>query len=174
MLKHWWQGLKQRGRDMKTLADMLSRAEQMARARGVAEPGAEHMLLAALESPDGTARRAFTHFGLDPEGLDRAIEEQHRDALESVGILAGNLDIAAGESLTGAPPKLYTAQVSAQAAVQKLHQWMKDRSEPLLSAHMAQVVVAMEQGIAARALQTTKVDRDALHAALEAEIQSQC
>lgn len=170
MLKNWWQGIKQRGRDMKTLADMLSRAEQMARARGVAKPGAEHMLLAALESTDGSARRAFLRFNLDSEGLDKAIEQQHLEALAAVGVLAGNLDVAA-EPIAGAAPKLYSAQVSAQATVQELHRWLKGRSEPLQSAHVAQVVVAMEQGIAARALRATKVDREALQKALETELQ---
>lgn len=172
MLKRWWQGIKQRGRDMKTLTDMLSRAEQLARARGIAEPGAEHMLLAALESTDGSARRAFLRFNLDSEGLDRAIEQQHQEALASVGVPAGNLDVAA-EPVASPTPKLYSAQVSAQATVQELHRWMKSRSEPLQSAHLAQVVVAMEQGIAARAIRAAKVDREALQQALEAEVQRQ-
>jgi ClpA/ClpB-like protein len=52
-------------------------------------PGAEHLLLAALELPDGTARRAFERVGADPNALRQAIEEQHAEALCAVGIDAG-------------------------------------------------------------------------------------
>ncbi|MGZ8476106.1 MAG: Clp protease N-terminal domain-containing protein, partial [Candidatus Limnocylindria bacterium] len=44
---------------MRTIKKLLTDAEVEARAMGEAEPGAEHLLLAALDLPDGSARRAF-------------------------------------------------------------------------------------------------------------------
>jgi len=80
------QRIRQRLNDMRTLHRLCTRAEHHARARGQPQPGAEHFLLAAIELPDGSARRAFARVGADPDALPAAIEQQYRDALAQIGI----------------------------------------------------------------------------------------
>lgn len=82
------QRIRQRLQDMRTLRQLFTRAEHHARAQGQPRPGAEHFLLAAIELPDGTARRAFEHIGANPDAIPAAIEQQYRDALAQVGIQA--------------------------------------------------------------------------------------
>ncbi len=70
---------------MRTIKKLLTDAEVEARAMGEAEPGAEHLLLAALELPDGTARRAFERLDVDPTRLRSAIVDQQAEALVGAG-----------------------------------------------------------------------------------------
>ena len=51
--------IKQRFRDMSTIKSLCLAAEQHANTDGQKEPGAEYFVLAALESPDGTAHKAI-------------------------------------------------------------------------------------------------------------------
>ncbi|MBJ7457247.1 MAG: peptidase, partial [Thermoleophilia bacterium] len=71
---------------IQTLSALLRSAEADALATGEELPGAEHLLLAALDLEDGTARRAFTAVGADAAGLRDAIAGQHADALRAIGI----------------------------------------------------------------------------------------
>jgi hypothetical protein len=84
--------------EFRTIRQLLGGAERLAQESGETLPGAEHLLLAALALPDGTARRAFERLGVDPDGLPSAIASQHADALRTVGIEPGDpgpLDVPA-------------------------------------------------------------------------------
>src|SRR5918998_924166 len=73
-------------RDVRTIKLLLEGAESEARAAGEAQPGAEHLLLAAIELPDGTARAAFAAAGADADALRPAIAAVHAGALRAVGV----------------------------------------------------------------------------------------
>ena len=107
--------IKTRFTDMRTIRTLLEGAEAEAGRAGESTPGAEHLLLAALELPDGTARRAFERVGADPSALRQAIEEQHADALRAVGI-----DADAEPAVPVAPSTngVYRSSGSAQSAFQ--------------------------------------------------------
>ena len=75
--------IKQRFRDMSTIKSLCLAAEQHANTDGRKEPGAEHFVLAALESPDGTARKAFEHIRVDPNSFRAAIA-QHGEAVRAL------------------------------------------------------------------------------------------
>lgn len=67
--------------DIKTMSTLFPAAERAALAMGESEPGAEHLILAALDLPDGSAARAFERVGADPLGFREAVAAQHEQAL---------------------------------------------------------------------------------------------
>ncbi len=163
--------IKQRFRDMSTIKALCLAAERHANADGQKEPGAEHFVLAALELPDGTARKAFEHIQADPNGFRAAIAQQHADALKSVGmeVPPGAVDVAA----VAVPPStgVYHAQASAQTMMQQLASQQKaNAGAPLLSAHVLVAVAAAQHGVAIRALKAMGVDPKALAEAAAVEI----
>jgi ATP-dependent Clp protease ATP-binding subunit ClpA len=72
--------------DMATMRSLLEAAERESTAMGEVEPGAEHVVLAALGLPDGSAREAVAELGADAASLRRAISEVHVQALGVLGI----------------------------------------------------------------------------------------
>ena len=73
-------------REIRTIDRLLTGAEAQARRLGDDLPGAEHLLLSALELPDGTARATFARVGADADRLAEAIADRHAAALRAVGI----------------------------------------------------------------------------------------
>lgn len=162
--------VKQRVRDMRTLSALCLGAERHANAEGHREPGAEHFLLAALDLPDGTARRVFERVGAEPSAFRDAIAQQYSDALRIIGIDPSSFDNI-GDEVLASPPglKLYEVAASGQAVMEGLVAGRKEH-RPLLGAHVIAVITGIEQGIAARSLQRMGVDLDSLGAAAKAEI----
>ncbi|MES2613201.1 MAG: Clp protease N-terminal domain-containing protein [Pseudomonadota bacterium] len=161
--------LQHRFQTMRTLSRLCTGAEAHARSRGQAAPGAEHFLLAAIDLPDGSARRAFESVGADPAAVGGAIERQYRDALQSVGLDALP-PAAALETL--AAGGLYRAQPSGQELVQALARASKEQAGPLLGAHVVAAIAAMPQGVAARTLRALEIDASRLAAAAQAQLPS--
>ena len=165
--------IKRRFGDMSIIKTLCLAAEKHANADGQKEPGAEHFVLAALESPDGTARKAFEHIGADPSGFRAAIDQQHADALKAVGIEVQPGALGAGEAVVAAQPGtgLYKAQASAQTMVQLLASQQKaNAGAPLLSAHVLVAVAAAQHGVALRAFRAMGIDPKALAEAATIEI----
>ena len=160
---------------MRTIKKLLTDAETEARAMGVAEPGAEHLLLASIGLPDGSARRAFDRVGADPDGLRAAMVDEQAQALVGIGLHA-----AQARSLSTPtpldPPEgrgAYRAAVSAQEAFQAASALAaKDGRFKLCGAHVVVAVAQSEHGTAARVLQLLGVDRDALVAAAHEELEA--
>lgn len=163
--------LKQRIADMRTISFLCRTAERYANADGQKEAGAEHIMLAALDLPDGTARKAFVRAGADPDQFRTAIAQQYGDALASVGI-----DAAALGKLHGAvapEPGLYQAKPSVGKLMQQLAARTKtSAAEPLLGAHVVAAGASAQQGVAMRALRRMGLDAQALVAAAQAETAS--
>lgn len=162
--------IQQRFRDMSTIKALCLAAERHANADGQKEPGAEHFVLAALESPDGTARKAFEQIGTDPGGFAAAIARQHVDALQAVGI---EVPPGMGDTTVAVPPSTgaYQTQASAHTMMQLLARQQKDNAgAPLLSAHVLVAATSAQHGVALRALKAMGVSPQALAEAARAEI----
>ena len=162
--------LKNRFSDMRTIRTLLEGAEVEAGRAGESMPGAEHLLLAALDLPDGTARRAFERVGADPSTLRQAIEEQHAEALRAVGIDA---DSAGAEGVVFVAPHtngVYRSSGSAQSAFQAAGKLARETRSQLVGAHVVLAIAGMEHGTAIRAVRSVGIDIDALAAAAREEV----
>jgi ATP-dependent Clp protease ATP-binding subunit ClpA len=161
--------LKQRLHDMRTIRQLCTCAEQHANADGQKEPGSEHFILAALDLPDGSARKAFETIGADPGHFRQAIAEQYGDALRSVGV--DPAPVAQAPVVAPDPAGLYRARTSAQALMQQLASLRQGRQGvPLMGAHIIAACAAFQHGVAARALRRMGVDIEALANAARVEI----
>ena len=160
--------LKNPIKDMRTVKQLLSGAENEALRAGESQPGAEHLLLSALELPDGAARRAFASVGADPDEFGRVIADQHADALRALGIEPPD-----EESLTPAtatkPTRWYRSNASLQTAFQEAGDMAREDGTWLSGAHVVAAVAGMEHGTAVRALRAMGVDRERRAAAAAAE-----
>ncbi|WP_343732560.1 Clp protease N-terminal domain-containing protein [Duganella sp.] len=90
--------LKQRWQDTRTIMKLSLDAEQRALQEGQQHPGAEHYTLAALDLPDGSARRVFARIGADPEAYRAALANRHAAALNAIGVAAPGADAASAAS----------------------------------------------------------------------------
>jgi ATP-dependent Clp protease ATP-binding subunit ClpA len=163
-------GLVNALRDLRTIKRLLTGAEAEARKGGEELPGAEHLLLAALALPDGTAARALGRVDVDPRRLRAAIEEVHASALAAVGVAvehAADGATAWHGPATGAFRSTPQAQQVFQAAVA-----LSKTSRPsrLQGAHVVAATCDLQHGTAARALAALGVERDRLRDAARAEV----
>lgn len=169
-----FQRIRQRFKDMGTLKALCEGAERHALQDGQQEPGAEHFLLAALDLPDGAARRTFARLAADPDRLREAIAQQHGDALRGIGI---DPSLVAPVEEGGAPLKaaraLYTAKPSGQAVIHELAaQREQDQDRPLSGAHVVLAVASVRQGASVRALARLGIGLEAIGAAARDELRS--
>ena len=139
--------LKNPFRDMRTIRMHLDGAEAEANRAGESTPGAEHLLLAALDFLDGTARWAFERVGADPSTLRQAIEERHVEALRAVGIDA---DAGVEGAVSVAPPAkgVYRSSGSAQSAFLAAGKLARETRSQLVGAHVLLAIADMEHGTA--------------------------
>src|SRR5687768_4789098 len=72
--------------DMRTIKQLLADAERIAREMGEEEPAAEHLLLAAIGLPDGSATRVLGRHGVDADSLRAALRDEQSDALVTAGV----------------------------------------------------------------------------------------
>lgn len=161
-------------RDMRTMNALIGAAEAEAHRLGDRETGAEHVLLAALELPEGSARRAIARAGADPADLRGAIVRAHAAALAAVGIDPGAAAGTADDGPAAAPARRRRpVQLTANGRIVFRQATELARREPrgrLAGAHVVLAAAALEHGTAARALAALPVDRDALAAAARAEL----
>ena len=162
--------LRQRLADVRTVRRLLTTAEAAARSEGESRPGAEHLLLAAMSLPDGTAARALARCGAAPDDLARAVADQHAAALAGLGLAADEARLSA--SLPPAPPPRgpYDSTASAQALFQRTTELARAGRRALRGAHVVLAATEVEHGTVARALQHLSVDRALLAAAARAEL----
>ena len=156
-------------RDMRTIRQLLTDAERIAREMGDEQPAAEHLLLAAMDLPDGTASGIFDRFGVDRDALRAAVDFVHADALATVGI-----GVAGGDgAMTGRPlppvdrASVYRSSASAQETFQAAGARARAAKERLGGIHVLAAIAAMEHGTPARMLERLGIDRAALAAAAD-------
>jgi len=148
--------------DMRTIKALCLGAERHANAEGQQEVGLEHFVLAAIDLPDGTARKAFESVNADPDGFRSAITLQYQQALDSVGI--GN--DAESPAPVPAGSGAYRSRPQVGPMLEQLaNRERRDVAEPLLGAHVIAAIAATEHGTAARALKAMGIDRQALASA---------
>jgi hypothetical protein len=80
--------LKARAAAVKAISALLTQAEETARRRGAQRPAAEHLVLAALQLPDGTAARALERIGSSAAEFGAALDAQETEDLERIGVHA--------------------------------------------------------------------------------------
>lgn len=161
-------------RNISTIKSLCLGAEQIANAEGQKQPGAEHFILAALDLPDGTARRAFERIQIDPGSFRVAINQQYQDALRNMGI-----DLQQGNAIsdTTVPMPsgtgLYKTQPSAQTLMQHVTRQLKGSNVPLLlGAHVLIAATHTQYGVAIRAFQSMGVDPIKLTEAATEEVKT--
>ncbi|RZT10565.1 Clp amino terminal domain-containing protein, pathogenicity island component [Duganella sp. CF402] len=186
--------LRQRWQDTRTIMKLSLDAEKRALQEGQRHPGAEHYLLAALDLPDGSARRVFARLGVDPEAYRAALANRHAAALNTIGLHhvapaptsntagdarapAGPADAAAAARADDAVPPaeasiLFDAQPSGQALMQSLPELQRRLSAPLCGAHVLLAAAAMAHSAAGRAFKAIGIDLQALGSAAETELRS--
>ncbi|AEV84299.1 Clp protease ATP-binding protein [Actinoplanes sp. SE50] len=152
--------------DMRTIKKLLTAAESEARRAGDELPGPEHLLLAAFDLPDDTARRAFERAGADPAGFRAAIDDTHQRAMHDVGVQVAGPDRPLPEAAPATGPYRLTApgQEVFQAAVRLAK---AGSGSPLRGAHVVAAIGGQQRGTVARALRTLGVERAALTAAAD-------
>lgn len=165
--------LKSRVTDVRTINALMTGAEAHAHQAGERHAGAEHLLLSALDLPDGSAGRAFERVGKAPDAFRTAVASAHDDALRSIGV-----EPLPDDLLNVAPPlsprgafRLSASgrEAFAEAAILA----RADRRSSLAGAHVVAAVAQMEHGTTSRALEIMDVDREALLEAARAEIAAQ-
>lgn len=153
--------------DTRLIAALLTTAEAEARALGDPEPGAEHLLLAALLVDDPSARDALHQVAetVDAAALRSAIGAVHAASLTAVGVTTPDLDGAL-------PPAsgLYRSEVSAQEVFQRARVLSRGSRAGLLSAHVLLAAAERDHGTVARVLDHLSIDRAALIAAAQAAV----
>jgi ATP-dependent Clp protease ATP-binding subunit ClpA len=157
--------------DMRTIKQLLTDAERIARELGDEEPGAEHLLLAAIDLPDGSAARALDAVGVDANGIRGALLAEQADALVAVGVPRQRAEAMAVPTPLGpaGAPILYGAGPSAREAFAKAGDRARSAKQRLAGAHVVAAVAAMDHGTAARILDRLGVDPEALVAAAARE-----
>jgi hypothetical protein len=158
--------------DMRTIKQLLTDAERISRELGVAEPGAEHMLLSAMGLPDGMAARALGRVEVDEEQIRAAMVAEQADALVAVGVPREHAEALATPTPLGdaGRPLLYGAGPTAREVFTAAGDIARGAKQRLTGAHVVLAVAGVERGTVARVLDRLRVDRGQLVAAARDEL----
>ncbi|RKH45969.1 Clp protease N-terminal domain-containing protein [Corallococcus sicarius] len=163
-------GLLNAVKDLRTVRQLLTKAEAEALRAGEELPGPEHLLLSALELPDGSAVRAFERVGADPSALRKAIESAHHGALAAAGFAEDEGGLEAPVERRPAPGVFRSTPQAQQVFQQAVALSKSTRPSLLRSAHVVAATCTLERGTVVRALTALGVDRARLKAAACAEV----
>jgi ATP-dependent Clp protease ATP-binding subunit ClpA len=148
--------------DIATMNTLLPAAERIAAADGLDRPGAEHLLLAALELPDGVAAEALSTVGVDRDRLHEAIRGQHAAALRGIGVDHDEAVLDTHFPPPAAATGAYRSQGSLQDAFRRATALAKESHSPIGSGQVLIAVLEPEHGSVARAFTMLGVDRESL------------
>lgn len=159
---------RRRLRDVAVIKDLCRSAETHALADGQTLPGAEHFLLAALDLPDGSARRVFEELSADPAALKAAIAQQYVEPLAGLGLGEAALAQVVEPRQASSANAIYDAAPSGQEVMQIL---TAERSPgALIGAAVVQAVASIPHGVAARALRAMGLELDAVRKTADAVV----
>jgi ATP-dependent Clp protease ATP-binding subunit ClpA len=152
--------LRSRIRDVTTITALLTSAEAHAKAADAELPAAEHLVLAALELPDGSAAQSLRALGADPTDLAAAVQQVHAAAL-------GMTEPMEPATLTHSAPArgAYRCTASAQQVFQRAGELARSSSGGLSSGHVLAAACELRRGTFPLALERLGVDREQLGAA---------
>ena len=158
--------------DMRTIKQLLTDAERIAREMGEEEPGAEHLLLSAIGLSDGSAGRALGRLDLDADRIRAALRDEQAAALIAAGIPRETAEAMAAPTPLGpaGAPILYGAGPSAREVFQEAGRLARSSKERLAGAHVVAAVAGLERGTMPRVLDRLGVDRQQLADAARAEL----
>jgi ATP-dependent Clp protease ATP-binding subunit ClpA len=158
--------------DMRTIKQLLTDAERIAREMGQEEPGAEHLLLSAIALPDGSAGRALSSLGVDADRIRAALRDEQADALVAAGMPRERAEgLAEPEPLSpGGAPVVYAAGPSAQEVFQEAGRLARASKQRLAGAHVVAAIAVLERGTMPRVLDRLGVDREQLADAARVEL----
>jgi ATP-dependent Clp protease ATP-binding subunit ClpA len=158
--------------DMRTIKQLLTDAERIAREMGEEAPGAEHLLLSAIGLPDGSAGRALGRLGVDEERIRTALRDEQADALVAAGVPPDRAEAMATPTALGAAgaPILYGAGPSAREVFQDAGKLARSSKQRLAGAHVVAAVAGPERGTMPRVLDRLGVGRQQLADAARAEL----
>jgi ATP-dependent Clp protease ATP-binding subunit ClpA len=162
--------LKTRATAMKTIAALLTQAEEIARSGGAERPAAEHLVMAALQLPDGTAARTLERLGSSAADFSAALEAQEAEDLERIGVRADSDRIGSELPQPSEPSGVYRSEPSAQQLFQAAGDDARRGGGAMVGAHVLRAATSLEHGPTARALRRMGIDRTELRAAASAEI----
>lgn len=163
--------IKRRINDMRMIKFISETAEQMADELGDAEPGAEHMVLAAILMPDGSGARVMSRFGHDLESVRQAIKDQYNDSLADIGIDPATLPDDLGKGPVEPRSPFYLGQPSMQVVFRKLSEEEGIFGKtPLTGARVLARATEIERGVIARIWMKLGIDPSALKAVALEEV----
>jgi ATP-dependent Clp protease ATP-binding subunit ClpA len=144
--------------DVTTMNALFSAAERIAHDDGIEQPGAEHLLLAALDLDDDIANDALSAFDVDSAEIRAAIIVQHDEALRAISVIADDNAITAALPASGQPSGPYRSQGSLQTAFQLAVELAKRDKAALNSGYILLAVIDAEHGTIMRAFQHLGID----------------
>jgi ATP-dependent Clp protease ATP-binding subunit ClpA len=157
---------------MRTIAALLTDAEGVARRMGDSQPAAEHLLVAALQLPEGSAARALDRFGVTAERLGGAITDEH-----AAGLVAAGVEPEAARRLAeptaiepAAGSGLYRSSPSARDLFNAAASAARGAKQRLVGAHVVLAASDVEHGTLPRILDRLGVDRAQLREAARLEL----
>jgi ATP-dependent Clp protease ATP-binding subunit ClpA len=158
--------------DMRTIKQLLTESERIARDLGEREPGAEHLLLSAMALPDGSGARAMATVGADADAVRSALVAEQADALVSAGMPRERAEaLAVPEPLDdGDRPRIYAAGPTAREVFRAAGDRARASKQRLAGAHVVAAIADVEHGTVARVLDRLGVDRQQLSEAARAEL----
>lgn len=142
------------------MRELLTRAIDEASRHGAGAVEGEHVLLALLADPAGTAARTAAEVGLDHEGFLDALRAERVHSLAAAGITAVD------ESLLRSTPSRIRQRPTWGASIRTLMGEMRSssrgRRRPLTELDALGAVLRTELGTVPRALDLAGIDRAAL------------
>lgn len=155
--------LKNAKADITTMNLLLPEAERIARSQGATEPGAEHLVAAAISLPDGIAAHILGDRGIDRDRWLQAVADQHATALQSVGIDGSAVGVATDAMPARGPLR---SQESMRDLFGHAVARAKAARRPLHSGDVLAVALDLEHGTVPRTVDHLGLSRSALVAEL--------
>lgn len=146
--------------DIRTMNRLFPAADVAARSAGVPVACAEHLIIAALDLPDGTARRAFIRAGVNPDDFTRIINDMHASSEGNGG--------SVGPEVKGRGP--LKTEESAQRVFKQVVDMVRTERTQLYGAYLILVSAETGEPTPCSAFEAMGVTPDQMAVAARAEI----
>jgi hypothetical protein len=157
--------------DIRTMERLFTVAEAEAARAGDSKPGAEYLVLSALQLPEESARRAFERIGADPDDFRVAAIDGYDDPQGAVSteLVDEHLAPQPAEPVRSSRPVQYGA--SGRELFQKVVELVRREKTQIYGAYIVLVAAQIDHGTTPQALQRMGLDRHELAAAARAELE---
>ncbi len=141
--------------DIRTMEKLFTVAEEEAARAGETAPGAEYLVISALQLREGSARRSFERIGADPDAFRNAVMGQCEDTPISTDI-------------TSKRPVRYGA--SGRALFQEVVNLVREERSQIYGSYIVLVAAQIDHGAIRDILREIGVDRQELASAARTEL----